>query len=165
MRFALDIGRRQELPGLQVRDDEELDDVRSILADVCAALSEVGAVDFVASGFGQARWPVDVGTDLPVFLEQLPEALDALDAGREFTLDFYEQGLERTLRFQPVAGGYRVRCESHTAWKPAPEVEVIESRGLRTMLVDVRSRFMEVLAAAAPQVAAHAWVRAWAGEA
>lgn len=56
--------------------DTELDDIRSILMDACRLLEH--HVIFVVSGFGQDRWPVDTGTDLPVFLEQLPHVLKAV---------------------------------------------------------------------------------------
>jgi hypothetical protein len=53
------------------RYDPSLDDVRSILEDVCEAAGAESR--FVVPGFGQDSWPVDVRTDLPDFLEQLPD--------------------------------------------------------------------------------------------
>ena len=70
----------------------ELDDVRSILNDVCDWLQPHAR--FIVSGFGQARWPVDVRTDLCVLLEQLPSALLALASDAPFEIDFYEQGIQ-----------------------------------------------------------------------
>ncbi|MFY2562005.1 hypothetical protein ACN469_30705 [Corallococcus terminator] len=163
MRFALNVDRVHALPELAPRYDEELDDVRSILADVCTALAETGTVDFVVSGFGQEHWPVDVQTDLVVFLEQLSEALTSIDAEAPFILDFYEQGLERSLHFEFQSHHYLARCESHTEWRPAPMVESIGKDSLQEMLGGIRRSFVRMLERLAPHVASHPWMRAWAG--
>jgi hypothetical protein len=81
MQVKIDLGRVQTLPDLPLSYEEGMHDVRPILSDVCEALADTASADFVASGFGQARWPVDVRTDLPVFLEQLPEAIASAEAG------------------------------------------------------------------------------------
>lgn len=80
--------------------DESLDDIRSILSDLCRALEQEGELS--VSGFGQDRWPVDVGTDLLILLEQLPALLRCLSCGKPAALEFYEQGIERNLLFTPA---------------------------------------------------------------
>jgi len=43
-----------------------------------------------------------VGTDLAIFLEQLPNVLRAVNAGAATEIDFYEQGIERKIEFSPA---------------------------------------------------------------
>lgn len=56
MRIELRLPHRIDLRAALRESDEELDDVRSILSDVCHALE--GQAELVISGFGQERWPV-----------------------------------------------------------------------------------------------------------
>ena len=145
--------------------DEELDCVLSILNDLCIFLERTDSVDFVVSGFGQDRWPVDVRTDLCTFLEQLPAAVAAIDAQSAFSIDFYEQGLERFISFEPSGDSYIAHCKSWGEWRPEPETERIHHPVLRKMLVEARDGLMRFLAQRAPQLAAHPWMREWAGAA
>lgn len=165
MQFKIDLSRVQYFPELPLRYDEELDDVRSILSDICEALADGTPADFLASGFGQARWPVDVRTDLPAFLEQLPDAIASAESGISFSLDFYEQGIARTIHFAPQDQHYSAQCESHTEWKPNPVLETIDRLELQRMLSDVRENLMYFLARKSPLTAAHPWIKAWAGAA
>lgn len=141
-----------------VYNDSE-DDIRSILMDVCKALSD--KLNFSVSGFGQARWPVDASTDLPVFIEQLPHALNALASGEAAQIDFYEQGLERSLTFFVEKNLCRVLCQSWSSWKPVPTEEILELGCVREMLGSVQTTFLRVLEAAFPVLRHHPWVVAW----
>ena len=85
--------------------DTELDDERSVLRDVCAALAVDDRIRFVVQFAGET-WPVDVRTDLVTVLEQLPDT--RLAPSQPFDIDFYEQGLERTLHFEPKNGEFEV---------------------------------------------------------
>lgn len=69
---------------------------------------------FVVSGFGQEKWPVSVDTDLPIFLEQLPDLLKSIESRKNFRLDFYEQGVERYLSFILSDAEYSISCISFT---------------------------------------------------
>ncbi|WP_398497949.1 hypothetical protein [Variovorax sp.] len=139
--------------------DPNDDDVRSILADACEALE--GHAEFLIAGFGQDRWPVDLRTDLAVFLEQMPDALRAVRSGEEAEIDLYEQGIERTLELQPRGAGYAVRCVSRTDWQPVPEVDAFEGRAIETMLLGVRDAFLQALARLAPELRTHPWIVEW----
>ncbi|MET3496457.1 hypothetical protein [Variovorax boronicumulans] len=139
--------------------DPDDDDVRSIVMDLCGALDE--SADFLIAGFGQARWPVDVRTDLAVFLEQLPDAVQALRARQAAVIDLYEQGIERTLEFLPPGDRCAVRCISRTDWAPDPEVEELDITALDDMLLAVRDEFLKVLAQLAPSVVGHPWIAGW----
>jgi hypothetical protein len=163
MNFKIDLSQVQGFPELLLRYNHELHDFRSILLDICDILEDTSAAEFVVSGFGQASWPVDVRTDLAVLLEQIPNAISSIDLGAPFTLDFYEQGLERKIHFTPQGETYSARCESWTAWRPDPAIETIDTSHLRKMLSDIREGLMNFLSIKAPRVAAHPWMRAWSG--
>jgi hypothetical protein len=135
------------------------DDVRSILIDVCRAAGSQS--EFVFSGFGQQRWPVDVGTDLPVFLEQLPSALRAVNQKMTAAVGFYEQGIQRSIMFEPSGRRYIATCASQTDWQPNPVTEDIPGEELADMLLAAREAFMSVLAEMAPDLAKHPWIRNW----
>jgi hypothetical protein len=139
--------------------DPNDDDIRSILMDVCRAIAAQS--EFVVSGFGQERWPVDVETDLPVFLKQLPSALHAVQDGVTTEIDFYEQGIERVIALEPADGKYLATCTSQTRWQPIPTVEEIPGEELEEMLLTAREAFMRTLAAAAPELHSHPWVLQW----
>lgn len=140
--------------------DPELEDVRSLLVDVCRSV-EHSSGRFVVSGFGQENWPVDIGTDLSVFLEQIPDALGAIESGVETEIDFYEQGIERVITFTPCENTYHASCASRTNWQPDPEVEKIESAHLKQMLIDVRNEFLRMVRMVAPELCEHEWIKEW----
>ncbi|SMC28087.1 hypothetical protein SAMN02745857_03110 [Andreprevotia lacus DSM 23236] len=139
--------------------DPDLDDIRSMLVDVCRTIGTQG--DFLVSGFGEARWPLDVPTDLPVFLEQLPAVLSAVRQGTGAGLDFYEQGIERTISFTPMGKLYLATCTSWTAWQAAPASMTIARADLEQMLQNASDAFMHALQHMTPALARHAWVRQW----
>ena len=136
--------------------DPELDDVRSILSDVCDWAEPYGI--FVVGGFGQDPWPLDVRTDLLVVLEQLPEALLALSSGAAFEIDFYEQGVERRISFSPNEGGYAAACLSYGNWRPDPSVEKIDRAALDRMLTAVRDEFLRFIRCSYPGLELHPWL-------
>jgi hypothetical protein len=140
--------------------DPDLDDVRSILMDVCDAL-ESGS-EFALSGFGQDVWPVDVRTDLAVFLEQMPNALCAIKERKPAEIDFYEQGVERSIAFEPDGTKYLATCKTwSTTWQPHPSIEEISADSLEQMLLAARDEFMRALTMMAPSLANHSWIREW----
>lgn len=162
MQFKIDLTRVRSLPELPLHHEEGVDDVRSLLGDLCGALADTASAEFIASGFGQQRWPVDVRTDLPVFLEQLPGAMASVESGVSFSLDFYEQGVERSVHFEPQGERYSALCESHTAWRPDPAIEMIDMIDLMKMFSEVRENLIQFLGREALRIAAHPWIRAWA---
>jgi hypothetical protein len=139
--------------------DPNDDDVRAILMEACHELD--GWADFLISGLGQERWPVDVGTDLSVFLEQLPDALRAIAARKSAEIYLYEQGVDRLLALEPTGAGYAVHCRSGTDWRPWPAVEEVDSLKLEGMLVAVRDEFLEALERMAPELRLHPWIVEW----
>lgn len=141
--------------------DTELDDIRSILMDACRLLEN--HVIFLVSGFGQDRWPVDTGTDLPVFLEQLPHVLKAVKNSEAIDIDFYEQGVERLIRLTPCDTGdrYFLHCTGRLDWVPNPSCSSMDRDRLLEMLCALSDDFMVLITALSPCVAAHPWVVRW----
>lgn len=152
--------RRSAAPAPEL--DEDLDDVTALIGRICAILAEAGSFEFHVSGFGDERWPVDIRTDLAVFLEQVPEAIHALDRGDdEFTIDFYEQGIERSLRFMRRGDAVSVHCESMTNWAPDASEEIVSIDALRAMLTAVAAKFVHLAREVAPALGDHPWLRDW----
>jgi hypothetical protein len=50
----------------------------------------------------------------------MPVAVRAVRAGKEGTLDLYEQGVERRLIFRSSGEMIEVECSSYTRWQPRP---------------------------------------------
>lgn len=93
-------------------DAYELDTAESQLLAACELIADAGVADFRLLCCGEHPWPVDVRTDLPVFLEQLPGLLQALQVGSpSFQLRMYEQGIETVLAFTRTGDRLQVRCE------------------------------------------------------
>ncbi len=159
MRIEVRLPNQIDLPRSLPDYDWELDDIRSILSDICHAAADKS--EFVISGFGQDRWPVDVGTDFAVVLEQLPELLRSVAAGVPGRLKFYEQGIERALVFIPAGDCYNVSCESYSKWQPHPTTERVTQAQLTQMLLDLRDKFMQLIRASAPELVNHPWVQSW----
>ena len=71
--------------------DDELDDGRSVIADICGIFADTEKILFFVSGFGDKNWAVDCRFDLPTIIEQLPEILRKINnSDYNFKLDFYE---------------------------------------------------------------------------
>ncbi|AJQ96672.1 hypothetical Protein YC6258_04640 [Gynuella sunshinyii YC6258] len=125
--------------------DPDLDDINSLLMRICEYMDDHGECDFEFGGFGQQSWPVDVRTDLPVFLEQLPIVLSLLSQHENFEIDFYEQGIERTITcsYLPEKNAWISTCVSQTEWQPNPSEEVIKTEDLFTSLNTAYFVFLE----------------------
>ncbi|MFG2881562.1 hypothetical protein ACGFYV_04430 [Streptomyces sp. NPDC048297] len=102
--------------------------------EACSALSDVGGGIFHIGGFGNDEWPLDVAYDLSAFMEQLPSLLASVRERREVEVDFYSQGIERTLTFRPSGDLVMIHCDSRTNWVPDPERESIAQSELVAML-------------------------------
>lgn len=139
--------------------DPTLDNIQSILSDVCEALHGHG--QFVVSGFGDDAWPFDVHTELCLFLEQLPQLLNDIQAGKLGELDFYEQGVERVITFTPNGSDYQLTCQSLTDWQPDPAAVTLDRVALENMLTKARLDFIGIVRAVAPELLAHPWMKLW----
>lgn len=142
--------------------DSALDDIRSVFAVVCARIADDGRVKFVVKYAGET-WPVDVATDLATLLEQMPAAMVSLGA---FEIDFFEQGIERVLLFEPKGEeSLNVRCLSRREdWHPPERAVTVGRKALRGSLELLLSRFVGMAVAVVPDVARNAWFCAWKRE-
>ena len=141
---------------------EEVNDIRSIMSDACELLHESDAVQFIVRGFSEVPWAVDVETDLPVVLEQLPEAVRALRGREKFSIAFYEQGVERSLNFNCVASQVEIECTSwKSTWKPIPTTLTVEHKDLEELFRGLGEDFYRLVKVACGDLAAHPWLREW----
>lgn len=145
-----------------VEYDDELDDVRSILRDVCSSLQQVDGVAFkIIAG---SPIPVSVRRDLCIVMEQLADVLAGLHNHVETSLDLYEQGIEECLVFttksdsdvvverRPLVGPGRIAA--------AP---LYIKRGvLVDMLTKLATGFLRYARIRCPLRTQHPWFTSWA---
>ncbi len=142
--------------------DLELDNITSVLTDICDALAEEGSVRFLVGGFGQDPWPVDIRTDLPVVIEQVPGVLKAVRSGVSTSLGFYEQGVQRVLAMHPSGPTeVIVECQSMTSWQPGPSAIAMKRQDLLTLLGTFLGEFEERARQRCPDLVEHPWFREW----
>ena len=121
--------------------DSSLDDGRSVIADICEVCFESKKIEFQVSGFGQELWPVDCLYDLTCIVEQLPEALESISSKEKFTLNFYEQGMERIVSFDYNEDFYILTCTSRTDWQPNPKTIIAQECDIREILEQLKKDF------------------------
>jgi hypothetical protein len=130
----------------------EFDDFQSLIVVTCGYLAETDCI-FRAAGFGDNDWPVDVSYDLSALMEQLPDALNALRADRACEIDFYGQGIERTLYFAVDGPWVNVECRSGTTWTPTPAVVRHHKKVLVELLEGMAKGFADAVAIGVPELA------------
>ena len=142
--------------------DEELDDVLSLLSDVCGVLASSREIRFVVTGFDRKPWPLDVETDLAVVLPQMPEVLESLRQGRDFSIHHYEQGVERCLNFRVGDDRFEIECvSSDPNWEPQPRTLSIRRQDLERMLHEFCQEFCRLAETACPALTGHPWFQEW----
>lgn len=142
--------------------DDETDDVRSLLSDLCSRLAEEPQIAFRTSFAGEP-WPTDVQTDLATVLEQLPNLPSAFVG--TFDLDFYEQGLERTLHFVSRESEVEITATSkRPTWTPPNRAVRLSRDAVQAELRSLAERFAELSIATRPDLWQHPWFRDWRRE-
>lgn len=129
--------------------------VTDAVSEICGRLAEAGIVAFEVSGFGDDHWPVDVWCDLAVVVEQLPDALENLQSGRPVEIDFFEQGIERTVSGDVFGEWVTLVCVSGTDWQPSPSQETCNTEQLRLMWVSFLGDFRQAAALVLPSADTH----------
>lgn len=137
--------------------DHEVD-----VIEACDLLARAGAGEFVMSGFGRDRWPLDVAYDMAAFVEQLPALLHGMMSGSAVEVDLYGQGVESSLVFCPTSESVEIVCRSRTAWRPDPAVEEVARQHLIEMWQNLATTVAAKLAAIAPRLAATQPFNLWA---
>ena len=151
--------------GRSARDEARLrgsSELALVMSAICKWLAQHGVVLFEVGGFGQAKWPVDIGVDLAVVAEQIPDLLDGLVHRRVFDLDFYEQGIQRVVTFEPADHDeLRVSCRSGTSWTPAPDEYALSRRDIIEMFAVFGKTFADAAHARCPGPVSHEAFQAW----
>jgi len=136
------------------------DDYASEVMGLCDVLATTDC-RFHVAGFGLADWPVDVSYDLAVVMEQLPQVVWSLLNGAETELDFYSEGIERTLEFHLAGEICQLKCESRTKWVPSPAKIEMKTQDVIAMLQQLAKDFGRAVAIAAPSLANLSPFDAW----
>jgi hypothetical protein len=118
----------------------------------CAVLADVGYT-FHIVGFGRADWRFDVSYDMSTLVEQLPDLLDGLVTHGLGEVDFYSQGVERSITFERSAEAYVLRCRSWTSFTPSPDVEHVGSARLADLFTSLTTEISAGLRAAGSEIA------------
>ncbi len=165
MFFELKLTMHRTMPRIetgQPQYDPELDDVGSVLRDICEALETAGAGFLVRIG-SETYWPVTVKTDLLVVMEQLGDTLASLAQEQVGKLDFYEQGIERTVSFVPYDGAVLVQCDDLIV-KPTSRTDAISMprESVLKELTGLAEDFLWASRICCEQLARHPWFMEWA---
>ncbi len=141
--------------------DQALEDWRSLLRDICVVLQKLGA-RFIVVSPEAGPWPVDVTTDLPVALEQMPELLSFLNnpISKAFEFDFYEQGIQRRIELRKFGDKLEVACRAYSQ-SPMIEKSTCAVAYWRSMISEFLQKFSTTVVKIAPQVSAHPWWKEW----
>jgi hypothetical protein len=148
----------------QFQYDPEVDDVGSVLCDICEAL-ETSGVSFLVRVCSNAAWPVTVSTDLLVAIEQIGDTLADLAQGQIGRLDFYEQGIERVISFTPNNGDILVECNDMIVKATSkPEVVILPRELVLKELTCLAEDFLGASHICCPELVNHPWFQEWAAE-
>ena len=139
-------------------------EIVGLVFHVCSALQETSAVHFEVIAFDDRPWPVGVRRDLSVVLKQVSGVLEAVRSPKasEFTLNFYEQGIERDLLFtRGPANRIAVDFSSEIDWSPPRSVENIDAAELERQLVALVTGFARATLVVCPAAAGSRVFRDW----
>ncbi|MFF6999223.1 hypothetical protein ACFY93_30355 [Streptomyces sp. NPDC008313] len=142
---------------------EDTVDYDYLVMQGCRILSDVGC-GFHIGGFGDADWGFDVSYDMSTFVEQLPSLIGSLRLNGTGEVDFYSQGVERSLAFKRVGDSYEIRCYSRTSWKPSPSVEFVECVSMEAMLDELTFDFSMALKRTSSEICRLEPFRSWCRE-
>ncbi|MEV0838357.1 hypothetical protein AB0I55_02250 [Actinocatenispora sera] len=131
---------------------EDRHDYEYLAMRACAVLADVGYT-FHIGGFGRDDWRFDVSYDVSTLVEQLPDLLDGLVTHGLGEVDFYSQGVERSITFERSAEAYVLRCHSRTSFTPSPDVEHVGSTRLAELFTRLTTEIAAGLRAAGSEIA------------
>lgn len=106
----------------QLISEYEYEDIDSIIIDICSYVEENSLMSLEISGFGSDDWRCNCKFELPCILEQMVDILTSFIKKSEFKIDFYEQGMERKLKYKFDKSEIIIACESYDKWKSNNEV-------------------------------------------
>ena len=142
--------------------DDELDDGRSIIVDICEIFADTEKILFFVSGFGDENWSVDCRFDLPIIIEQLPEIIRKIN-NRDFNfkLDFYEQGVEKEIEFVNDVDCVRLVCISRNDWIPEPSKIEMRKEDVSLVFNKLYEDFLSYSAILCNSLANHYLLKEW----
>jgi len=140
--------------------DPELDDIRSVLRDLCASLAELPEVRFTLV-LGEPL-PLSIRRDLAIVMEQLGDVIYNLRTAGAAALDLYEQGLEVQLAL--TVEGEQTKIELRDLLeRPMSGREDHAPRDAVARCLNLLARtFVDAARRRSPQRAAHPWFEEWA---
>ncbi|MEM6647002.1 MAG: hypothetical protein AAF730_12200 [Bacteroidota bacterium] len=121
---------------------DRYDDIDELLIDICECLEEQKVFQFVIEGFG-LDWNLDVGTDFSTIVIDLPKNIGRLGRNSDFRIELFEQGVERTLLFEPSNEKVKVSCLDMKTSKLLSEHIVIDKANLSRQLHVLLDDFLE----------------------
>lgn len=134
------------------RDLDFEGDLDEIAIPLCGLLADAGAV-FSAGGFGDEKWPVDIRYDFAGLVPDLPAVVQGIRHGSPVELDFFEQGLERTVTVAFEADRAVLDCRSSGRWVPSQPSDQMPRAAFESMIDDLVAGFLRAVAVVAPEVA------------
>ncbi len=161
--MELQVDESQSYTKLQdhIEYNDDLDDVTSLVMDICGYLDEANLVSFTVIGFKDMEWPVDVRTDLSTIITQVPNAIRSLRNRQQCSIGFFEQGIDRELRFRCERSSVFVDCFSLSGDPISTESEEIQLDELIEMLTDLLGNFVEISKRACPNITGHHLFTGW----
>jgi hypothetical protein len=145
----------------QIEFDDGLDDITSLVMDICNYFDEMNLVSFVVKGFNDMKWPVDVRTDLSSIIPQVPNAIEKLTNRQKCNIQFFEQGIERELRFKCDNNDVIIECFSLFGDPVTLETEKIRLDELLRMLIALLDNFIKISKRVCPKITNHSLFKEW----
>lgn len=152
------VEQNKKIPKLidQREYDDDLDDITSLVMDICNYLDDEGLVSFIVEGFKGIKWPVDVRTDLSSIIPQVPPVIKNLAEKKDCYIQFFEQGIERELRFWSNDGDIVIiECFSLLGEPATVETETIQRGELLKMLKSLMDNFIQASKSLCPKITSH----------
>lgn len=127
--------------GTVCQDTQDYECIEEVWMHLCSALSSIDGIKFVIEGFG-VKWPVDVETDLSTVIPQVFDGLELLKSDRGFSIELFEQGIEKELNFIISCDDVEITCSNMVGGEKLAKLEVIEKKNLLKMLHDFNEQLL-----------------------
>lgn len=165
--FALQVHGEALAPAQPCQPGEEYDltTAEAQIMAACDLIADAKVANFRLICGGEQPWPVDVRTDLSVFLDQIPGLLRSLrEKEPSFRLSMYEQGIETILIFSRLGDALQVRCEplvAGTALRFGAKDERVEVKTFVNLVLEVVKSFVESCERVCPALLDRSEINEW----
>lgn len=157
----------KELPEYRtkINYDPLLHNEISYFDPMCDDLYKTKRVKFVITGFDEKEWPVD-NVELSILIEQLPVVFAAFyHEALDFVIDFYEQGMDRTLVFKGTKDDVEITARPFslhsTMWRPHPERVTMNRPHLLRMFIKIKDDFYNLTHEVSPWLWKDEFINTW----